>query len=88
MEYKTVIQVIKDTLSDFFSTNFEEAELSDRHYDFSSKDYDFSFPSTMATGATEQTLRKKVKRFLTRNTTLIEKNTHYLFDATGEIRKN
>ncbi|WP_462147991.1 hypothetical protein [Pseudoalteromonas gelatinilytica] len=88
MEHENIVKVIKDTLNEFFSTKFEETNLSARHYDFTSKDYDFSFPSTIAHGVNEQSLRKKVLSYLTRSKHLVEKNEHYLFDDTGKIYLN
>lgn len=86
MEQQSIIKTIIKSLDNYYSTSFKETQLSPRHYDFTSVDYDFSFPSNIASGLTEQSLQSKVENFLKRNSTVITKNAHYLFDEFGTIR--
>ena len=86
MEQQAIIKTIIKTLDNYYSTSFKEAQLTPRHYDFTSTDYNFSFPSNIGSGLTEQSLQKKVERFLKRGATVIAKNAHYLFDESGDIR--
>lgn len=88
MEDKDIVRAIKEVLDVVYSINFEEANLSRRHYDFSSQDYDFSFPTTLAASASEQSLKKLVENYLEHNSNVIVKNNHYIFNEVGEIRKN
>ncbi|KAA1163480.1 hypothetical protein EU508_04660 [Pseudoalteromonas fuliginea] len=86
MEQAAVIEIIIKTLDRFFASSFKEAQLSTRHYDFTSQHYDFSFPSTIASGLTEQRLQNRVENFLKHHSAVIDKNNHYLFDESGNIR--
>lgn len=88
MEDKDVIRIIKEVLDVVYSINFVEANLSRRHYDFSSQDYDFSFPLTVAASTSELSLKKLIENYLEHNSSVIVKNNHYTFNESGAIQEN
>jgi|GEM_PF-6879046 len=76
-------------LTEKFDSQFEankEHHNAARHFYLTSKEIDFSFPTTFVEEASMQSLLKKVDRWLANNLSNIEENNHYVFDASGVMR--
>ena len=77
-------------LTEKFDSKFEcnkEHHNATRHFYLISKEIDFSFPTTLVEETSMQSLLKKVDCWLANNLNNIEENNHYVFDASGVMRR-
>jgi len=72
-------------LNNKFGQSFTTSDLSNRHYSFSSTEFDFSFPIALTNSGGESALNSKLTRWLDNASEKIESNGHYLFDVDGNV---
>jgi hypothetical protein len=80
-------ELICNELESIFDQKFKQSNLSERHYSFSSSEYDFSFSVALYSTDSAQSLVKKVNAWLGAAKDSIQPNNHYLFSENGEMWK-
>ncbi|PSU43039.1 hypothetical protein C9J12_28435 [Photobacterium frigidiphilum] len=87
MEVKLAEQYIAEVLKEKFGCEFEVCN-ADRHLSYRSTDYDFLFPVGLTYEPGEQSLKRKVNRWLSRDEGVIKPNSHIIYNGSGEIQSS
>lgn len=85
MEAKLAEQHIAEVLNEKFGCKFEVCSAH-RNFNYRSTDYDFSFPVCLTSESSEQSLKRKVNRWLSHDEGLIKPNSHIIYDENGVIQ--